>query len=738
MDNRPGNNNQRPKRNLGGLLFYAVLFVTLIIVTSVMFGNGSMFGQKTDETTLADIVEYIESDEHEVTKVQVNGTSVIVEYIGADGEKEYLRQSVPYEYVDDLVNKLDEYQKAGLIKDYNYKEPVDWISIFNAMLIAVLIAVVVIGYMNFSRQTKDGGGVFSFGSNKAKLTNPNDAKVKFDDVAGSIEEKEELSEIVDFLKNPDKYAELGAKIPKGVLLHGAPGTGKTLLARAVAGEAGVPFFYISGSDFVEMLVGAGAARVRSLFADAKKAAPCVIFIDEIDAVGRKRGAGLGGGNDEREQTLNQILVEMDGFNERTKVIVIAATNRVDVLDPALLRPGRFDRRVMVNEPDADERDAILRIHAKNKPLANDVDLHEVALATVGFTGADLANLLNEAALLAARRNKKKITPLEINDATFRVMMGPEKNSKKLTEKAKRLTSYHEAGHAVVLRTVADYQKVDRVTIIPAGRAGGFTAYKPKEDLDYYTEQMLLDSIMVSLGGRAAEELFLGEISTGAASDLQHCNRVASAMIKKYGLSPKFRNMVFGDENDEVFVGASFGQVQPYSDETAAEIDKEIQRIIDECYEQTKQVLIEKKNVMEGLATRLMDVLKVDGPEFEEIFEKDGDLTDIIARDAEKKAKAEKEEAEKKAKEGEAKTEESSAGSASTASESADAKPAAEEAKAAEGAEPAPEASAEVAADAPASEASAASAATPEKEDEWSIEGAINDAVAKDEPEDKPE
>ena len=646
MDNNPNRSNNRPPRISSSFTFYAALLLILIFLASYLANNGVIGGNK-DKKTLSDVIGLIENEEYSIDEIQVNGTTVIVEYEDEHGDTHIINQSVPYEYVDDLIDRLDAAKSEGLIDGYDYKEPFDWSIVINLVFGIGSAVLLIFLIMNFSKQAKDGGGVFSFGSNKARLTNPNDMKVKFDDVAGSLEEKEELSEIVDFLKAPKKYAALGAKIPKGVLLHGAPGTGKTLLARAVAGEAGVPFFYISGSDFVEMLVGAGAARVRSLFADAKKAAPCVIFIDEIDAVGRKRGAGLGGGNDEREQTLNQILVEMDGFDTNTNIIVLAATNRVDVLDPALLRPGRFDRRVMVNEPDVDEREAILGIHAKNKPLAKDVSLREIALSTSGFTGADLANLLNEAALLSARRNKKEITPLEISDATFRVMMGPEKNSKKLTDKAKRLTSYHEAGHAVILRAVADYQKVDRVTIIPAGRAGGFTAYKPKEDLDYYTEKMLLDSIMVSLGGRAAEEIFLGEISTGAASDLQHCNRVASAMIKKYGLSPKFRNMVFGDENDEVFVGASFGQVQPYSDETAAEIDKEIQRIIDECYEKTKQVLIEKKNVMEGLATRLMDVLKVDGPEFEEIYEKDGDLTDIIARDPHTK---DEEKAEEKAEE----------------------------------------------------------------------------------------
>lgn len=612
----------RPPKIGSALFFYVALIALLLIFSTVMFGNRNGAGV---QTTLSDIVEIIENDDYTVTDVEVNGTAVTIEYKDLSGLMQSSTQNVPYEYVDDLINKLEEYKSEGLIQSYNYKEPIDWAMILNALSIIGLGILAVVIFINLNRQSKDGNSVFSFGNNRARLSNPDEIKVKFADVAGSVEEKEELSEVVDFLKSPKKYKELGAKIPKGVLLHGLPGTGKTLLARAVAGEANCPFFYISGSDFVEMLVGVGASRVRSLFADAKKAAPAVIFIDEIDAVGRKRGAGLGGGQDEREQTLNQILVEMDGFDVNTNVIVIAATNRVDVLDPALLRPGRFDRRIMVNPPDVDEREAILKIHAKGKPLSHDVSLREVALSTVGFTGADLENLLNEAALLSARRNKKEITPLEINDATFRVMMGPEKNSKKLTDKVKKLTAYHESGHAVVLRATSDIEKVDRVTIIPAGQAGGFTAYKPVEDLDYYTEKMLLDNIRMSLGGRAAEEIFLGEISTGAASDLQSCNRIATAMVKRYGLSPKFRNMVFGDDNQEVFVGQSFGQVQSYSDATAYEIDKEVQRIISECYEDTKRILLEKRSTVEGLAKRLIEAYKVDGPEFEAIYDAEGDL-----------------------------------------------------------------------------------------------------------------
>ena len=613
----------------GGLFFYVIMIVVLIAFSTIVFGGN--YGQK-EQKTLSDVMSIIEDEDNNVSLVEIKGTTVIVTYKDGQGLNQQVTQDVPYEFVDDLVLKLDQAKSQGKIENYNYTEPFDWSLIVNVVLFAVSLIVVVVLFMSITRQSRDGNSVFSFGNNRARLSDPSKDKVKFSDVAGSVEEKEELQEIVDFLKNPKKYQQLGAKIPKGVLLYGAPGTGKTLLARAVAGEAGVKFFYISGSDFVEMLVGVGASRVRSLFADAKKEAPSVVFIDEIDAVGRKRGAGLGGGQDEREQTLNQILVEMDGFDVNSNVIVMAATNRVDVLDPALLRPGRFDRRIMVNMPDADEREAILKIHARKKPLAKDVDLHEVALSTVGFTGADLENLLNEAALMTARHNKKEITMQEITDATFRVQMGPQKNSKKLSDKVKRLTAYHEAGHAVVLRATSEFEKVDRVTIIPAGRAGGFTAYKPIEDTDFYTEKMLLDTIKMALGGRAAEEIFLGEVSTGASSDLQTCNNIAKNMIKRYGLSKKFRNMVFGDENEEVFLGYSMGQVQSYSDQTAAAIDEEIKYIIDSCYEETKRILMEKKAVVEGLAKRLMEKLTVDGPDFEKIYVADGDLSVVYPQD----------------------------------------------------------------------------------------------------------
>jgi len=622
MAEQPGKNKGNVSyRPGGGFIFYALLLTILVAFSVMVFGNN--YGNR-ETTTLSDVMGFINSDNYEVSDVTVNGTTVTVVYKeqGSSINKELVQQ-IPSEYVDDLVNKLETAKNQGKIKNYDYTEPFDWGTLINIAFFVATLVIVVMVFMSLSRTAKDSNSVFSFGNNRARLSNPNDIKVGFGDVAGADEEKEELAEVVDFLKYPAKYQALGAKIPKGVLLYGPPGTGKTLLARAVAGEAGVKFFYISGSDFVEMLVGVGASRVRSLFADAKKEAPSVVFIDEIDAVGRKRGAGLGGGQDEREQTLNQILVEMDGFSPNQNVIVIAATNRVDVLDPALLRPGRFDRRIMVNMPDANGREEILKIHARNKKLADDVDLHEIALSTVGFTGADLENLLNEAALLAARKNLDKVTMLEITDATFRVQMGPEKKSKKLTDKVKKLTAYHEAGHAVVLKATSDFQKVDRVTIIPAGGAGGYTAYKPIEDTDFYTEKMLLDTIKMSLGGRAAEEIFLGEISTGAASDLQQCNRIAKNMIKRYGLSEKFRNMVFGDDNDEVFLGYSFGQVQSYSDSTAAAIDEEIKNIIDKCYEETKQILKDKSAIVKALAERLIEKNTVDGPEFEKIYESGG-------------------------------------------------------------------------------------------------------------------
>jgi cell division protease FtsH len=428
-----------------------------------------------------------------------------------------------------------------------------------------------------------------------------------------------LAEIVEFLKHPSKFIDVGARIPKGVLLVGPPGTGKTLLAKAVAGEAGVPFYTISGSDFVEMFVGVGASRVRDLFDQAKKNSPCIVFIDEIDAVGRHRGAGLGGGHDEREQTLNQLLVEMDGFGVNQGVIVLAATNRPDILDPALLRPGRFDRRIYVGMPDIKGREAILRVHARKKPLMPEVDLGEIAKITPGFTGADLENLMNEAAILSARKNKKEIGNAEIKEAIFKVQIGPEKKSRVISEHERKLTAYHEAGHAIAVRAASTFNKVDRVTIIPAGAAGGYTVFKPDEDKSFYTKSQLMEGIIVALGGRAAEEVVLGEISTGAGNDLQQANKIARSMIVKFGMSERLSNLVFNGEESEVFIGRDFGHIRNYSDEYAAMIDEEVKAIIDNAYSKTVQIMKENINKLKVIAETLLQKEKIDGEEFEELF-----------------------------------------------------------------------------------------------------------------------
>lgn len=484
-----------------------------------------------------------------------------------------------------------------------------------------LIVIFVLFWVFFLQQSQGGGGsrVMSFGKSRAKLSTDDKRKVTFNDVAGADEEKEELQEIVEYLKQPKKFIELGARIPKGVLLVGPPGTGKTLLARAVSGEAAVPFFSISGSDFVEMFVGVGASRVRDLFDQAKKNVPCIVFIDEIDAVGRHRGAGLGGGHDEREQTLNQLLVEMDGFGVNEGVIILAATNRPDILDPALLRPGRFDRRIFVGLPDIKGREEILKVHARGKPLSLDVKLDELAKSTPGFTGADLENLLNEAALLAARKNKRKIETDEIKEATFKVIMGPEKRSRVISDKEKKLTAYHEAGHAIAVKIISSTDKVDRISIIPSGRAGGYTAFKPEEDKTYLTKSQLLEKIAIALGGRAAEQIVLGEISTGAYNDLKEANSVARNMITKYGMSSKLSNLIFGSETDEVFLGRDFAHARNYSEQIASEIDREVKSIIDSSYNKIINILKENIDRLHTIANTLIEKEKLEGPEFEELF-----------------------------------------------------------------------------------------------------------------------
>ena len=497
------------------------------------------------------------------------------------------------------------------------EQPAWWMSLLGS---AIPIIILVVLFFFIMQQTQGGGGrVMNFGKSRAKLMGEGNVKVSFKDVAGAEEAKQELEEVVEFLKDPGKFTTIGAKIPKGVLLAGPPGTGKTLLAKAVAGEAGVPFFTISGSDFVEMFVGVGASRVRDLFTQAKKNAPCIIFIDEIDAVGRQRGAGLGGGHDEREQTLNQLLVEMDGFGANEGIITIAATNRPDILDPALLRPGRFDRQVIVGRPDLRGREAILKVHARNKPLADDVDLKTIAKKTPGFTGADLNNLLNEAALLAARLNKKVITMVEVEEASEKVSMGPERRSHIVSEKDRKLTAYHESGHAIVAHLLPHADPVHKVTIIPRGAAGGYTMMLPTEEQNYKTKSQLLADIRVALGGRIAEALILDEISTGASGDLQSVTNTARAMVTRWGMSDELGPIVFGEQQEQVFLGKNLGHERNYSEEIAAKIDSEIHRIVEEAYKDVTKLLSENEKFLHDMANALLEEETIDAKAVDNLY-----------------------------------------------------------------------------------------------------------------------
>ena len=497
------------------------------------------------------------------------------------------------------------------------EQPAWWMSLLGS---AIPIIILVVLFFFIMQQTQGGGGrVMNFGKSRAKLMGEGNVKVSFKDVAGAEEAKQELEEVVEFLKDPGKFTTIGAKIPKGVLLAGPPGTGKTLLAKAVAGEAGVPFFTISGSDFVEMFVGVGASRVRDLFTQAKKNAPCIIFIDEIDAVGRQRGAGLGGGHDEREQTLNQLLVEMDGFGANEGIITIAATNRPDILDPALLRPGRFDRQVIVGRPDLRGREAILKVHARNKPLADDVDLKTIAKKTPGFTGADLNNLLNEAALLAARLNKKVITMAEVEEASEKVSMGPERRSHIVSEKDRKLTAYHESGHAIVAHLLPHADPVHKVTIIPRGAAGGYTMMLPTEEQNYKTKSQLLADIRVALGGRIAEALILDEISTGASGDLQSVTNTARAMVTRWGMSDELGPIVFGEQQEQVFLGKNLGHERNYSEEIAAKIDAEIHRIVEEAYKDITKLLSDNEKFLHDMANALLEEETIDAKAVDNLY-----------------------------------------------------------------------------------------------------------------------
>ena len=554
---------------------------------------------------------------NQVESINVNADKMTIEVTTQD-EKKYTVYAP-----SSMIEFLNEQYPKDDIK-IEYVAPSNssiWVSLLPTIMIIILFVVFI---FFFTQQSQGGGssgrGVMNFGKSKAKMVIPDSKRVTFDDVAGADEEKAELEEIVDFLKQPARYVEMGARIPKGVLLVGPPGTGKTLLAKAIAGEAGVPFFSISGSDFVEMFVGVGASRVRDLFEQAKKNSPSLIFIDEIDAVGRQRGAGLGGGHDEREQTLNQLLVEMDGFGANEGIIMIAATNRPDILDPALLRPGRFDRQIMVGRPDRKGREAVLEVHTKKKPLDTNVSLEVLAKRTPGFSGADLENLANEAALLAVRKNKKRIGMDEFEEAITRVIAGPEKKSRTISEHDRKLTAYHEAGHAVVMKCLKNSDPVHEISIIPRGMAGGYTMHLPTEDRAYTSKEKLLDEMVGLLGGRVAEKLILGDISTGAKNDIDRASSIARAMVMEYGMSDKIGTISYGSDNNEVFLGRDLGRGRNFSEEVGAMIDKEIKSLISNAYNTAEELLKENVNKLHAVASTLLEKEKIDGKEFEEIFE----------------------------------------------------------------------------------------------------------------------
>jgi len=585
--------------------FYLIIFlVTVGIVHFISTQN-----ETTERKSYDELRQLIKADNVEELTLRYDGASYL-----ATGKYRMppagVQQNAFYSRIPAEEFAIEEIKDASEQNGFTlYVEKQQGQSIWLTFLTSIIPFVIMfILFFFLINQAQGGGGkVMNFGKSRARLYNEDKKRVTFEDVAGADEEKQELVEVVEFLKDPRKFAAVGARIPKGVLLVGPPGTGKTLLARAVAGEAGVPFFSISGSDFVEMFVGVGASRVRDLFENAKKNSPCIIFIDEIDAVGRQRGAGLGGGHDEREQTLNQLLVEMDGFGANEGIIIIAATNRPDILDPALLRPGRFDRQITVDRPDVKGREAVLKVHARNKPLAKDVKLETIAKRTTGFTGADLENLLNEAALLAARRNKREISMTEVDEAIDRVIVGTEKRSRVISEREKRIVAYHEAGHTVIGYFLEHADMVHKVTIIPRGRAGGYVIMLPKEDRMLVTKQELLDKVTGLLGGRVAEELFIGEIGTGAYSDFKQATSIVRSMIMEYGMSEKLGPMQFGNSQGQVFLGRDLGHEQNYSDAIAYEIDLEMQRIINECYTRAKELLTAKSREVKLIAETLLEV-----------------------------------------------------------------------------------------------------------------------------------
>lgn len=598
------------KKGIKTLAMWLIIgVIAIVLITSIM-------ENKSSQMTYSELITSIENGEIEKIKISSTGSQATVKLKGYKIEKEV---SIPS--LDSFITYSQDYLKTGAFSLEEEKESI-WITALGFITPFGLLAIfLVFWFIMMSGNNQNGTKSMTFGKSRARMVNAGEKnKVTFDDVAGVDEEKEELEEIVEFLKNPKKFTDMGARIPKGVLLVGQPGTGKTLLAKAVAGEAGVPFYTISGSDFVEMFVGVGASRVRDLFEQAKKNAPCIVFIDEIDAVGRQRGAGLGGGHDEREQTLNQLLVEMDGFSDNEGVIILAATNRPDVLDKALLRAGRFDRQIVVGSPDVKAREQILEVHARKKKLADDVDLKIIAKNTSGFAGADLENVLNEAALLAARRNYKEIGMKEIEDAMVKVTMGPEKKTRVRSEKENRLVAYHEAGHAVVSRYLPTQDPVHQISIIPRGMAGGYTMYRPTEDKSFMSKTEMEENIVSLLGGRVAEALILNDISTGASNDIERASQIARNMVTKYGMSEKVGTVMFGGGEGEVFLGRDFAQTKDYSEETAALIDEEVKRIVQTAYEKAVKILTEHVDKLHAVAGVLMEKEKIEGEEFDKIFQ----------------------------------------------------------------------------------------------------------------------
>ena len=608
------------KLNWKAVIPYILIPILFIGVMYVYMGS-----EADKEFKYYEVLEFFDNEQVEEVDLNMNSGALKFKLKGDETLYKYTVPNINL-FLNDVHEQLREYNKANpdnpVILDYEAGTSNSWlVSILPSVLLSLgfVVLMVVMFRKMTSSISSENNRAMNFGKARIKRGDEQTKQVTFKDVAGADEEKEELTEIVEFLKNPDDFSKLGARIPKGVLLVGPPGTGKTLLAKAVAGEADAPFFSISGSDFVEMYVGVGASRVRDLFKEAKKSQPSIIFIDEIDAVGRHRGAGMGGGHDEREQTLNQLLVEMDGFGANEGVIVIAATNRPDILDPALLRPGRFDRQVTVGYPDIKGREEILKVHAKNKPLAPDVDLHHIAATTVGFTGADLENLLNEASLLAAKRKKMAITMNEIEEATMKVVVGSEKKSRKISEKDKKITAYHEAGHAISSYYLENQDPVTHISIVPRGMAAGFTLYTPEQDKTHMMKSRMLDDIVSLLGGRVAEQIIFGDISTGASNDIQRATEIARNMITKYGMSEKLGPIAFGSDNDEVFLGKNYTHTRNYSENIAAAIDEEVEAIINNAYKRTESILTEHIDQLHLISDVLVKLEKVDKEQFEALM-----------------------------------------------------------------------------------------------------------------------